>query len=122
MRTQKSRVEIDCKVTKCNIKADKDFEYGLNQNKTVYIRKKNTVAWELFYEKPTYIATKRKSSRDIVEFWNDSHCISLGKDKDGRFYKSAYDGVWMPFVTVENQRKHFRLGTFVATKRNKYWV
>ena len=90
---------------------DDNFEYGLDQSKSLYIRKKHYVAWELL-----------RDTRNIELIYNDTFEIKIGKSKQGKFYKIVNDGPWTSFVKKENAPVIFGMGNIIATQANHYWV
>ena len=116
---KKTEWEEDCNINK--LISDTEFEYGLDQNKFLYIRKKNCIAWELFHPYRIKLETRR-DTRNITELYSDKYCIKIGKSKGGKFYKRMKDGPWTEFTKEKDLPVFFCLGKIIATKANHYWV
>ena len=118
-KRKKTEWEEECRVKK--FLGDNDFEYGLDQNKSLYIRKKNYVAWELFHPYRINLRTRR-DTRNIEVIYEDVSGISIGKSKTGEFYKKVLNGPWTAFVEKKNVPAMFGMGNIIAPKGFNYWV
>ena len=93
----------------------------LDQNKSLYIIKKNYVAWEQFHPYKINLE-KRRDTRNIEIFYDDGFGIRFGKSKEGKFYKRVKDGPWTTFTEKKDIPVFFGLGEIIATKGNTYWT
>ena len=110
----------DCIVKKI-LEDDTNFEYGLDQNKSIYIRIKNCIAWEPFYEHR--LQQKTEKEENIAVLYKHASGIQIGKNKKGEFYKKKKRrGIWTSFVDKKDVPIIYDLGRIIATKANHYWT
>ena len=81
----------DC-IVKNILEDDTNFEYGLDQNKSIYIRIKNCIAWEPFYEHR--LQQKTEKEENIAVLYKHASGIQIGKNKKGEFYKKKKEEVY----------------------------
>ena len=75
------------------------FEYGLDQNKNIYIRKKDSIAWQPFYEHRLNLETEKEEN--ITVLYMHASGIQIGKSKKGKFYKKkGWRGVWTRLLFI----------------------
>ena len=86
---------------------DVDNDYGVDQNLSMYIKKKDNIAWEVFYENRLLLKNEKNKNVKII-YKHKLSGLEVGVNKKGEFFK--------------RRAKIFKIGRIVATKKDHYWV
>ena len=116
-----SNYKRNCIVKKIAEDDDGNFEYGSDQNSSMYIRKKNTIGWEPFWE--NRLMLKKEMDSNIKMIYTHASSIQFGVNKEGEFYKrKSKKNLWTAFTKKEEVPFIYGIGYIIATKANHYWV
>ena len=98
-----------------------NFEYGIDQNASMYIKKKDSTAWEPFWEKR--LTLKKEKNANVKTIYTHASGIQFGINKQGEFYKrKERKDLWTAFSKKEEVPIIFDIGHIIATKADHYWV
>ena len=100
---------------------DVDNDYGVDQNLSMYIKKKDNIAWEVFYENRLLLKNEKNKNVKII-YKHKLSSLQVGVNKKGEFFKRRANGIWTAFVEDHQVPKIFKIGRIVATKKDHYWV
>ena len=112
------KIKRNCLVKK--ILTDNLFEYGIDQNKSLYLRKKDSIAWEEFYN--NRLILHKEKAANITVLYEHINGIKVGTNKEGEFYKKGVSGFWTKFVEKEEVPIIYDLGKIIATHADRYWT
>ena len=100
---------------------DADNEYGIDQNLSMYIKKKDNIAWVVFYENRLLLKDEKNKNVKIIYKHNLSG-LEVGVNEKGEFFKRKPRGLWTAFVEEHQVPKIFNISKVIATKKDHYWV
>ena len=95
-------------------------EYGIDQNLSMYIKKRGNIAWETFWE--NRLTLKNEKNYNMKKIYTHTSGIEFDINKEGEFYKRKRNGLWTAFVKKHEVPIMFDIGRIVATKADHYWV